>query len=380
MAQHGISGIGDLFGLSDTIWNDVPMDYIFGLGDRNYGWGVRDDFEHLSLATAISTGVAYYQSGNNYYRTYEESNTSTSTQALEDGGSTYTVPTGFPILTPQGANAPQTTLQGTQNILFPAGAIIPTPGQLATVMTAAVSDRAQMMASPMTTATGASTSYNVCPFTPYSAANQVPSKVYFECRLSFSTLNTTLSNFFIGLCSGGANVGGGTSASPLASNTAYATIPALLGFGFLTGYTEGDLSIVFNKAGGTIQDEKVTNGTSLNLINMETYAINGVNVLGSSTNKTAACYFKLGFTVDFTPKGGNGTFTPFINGLAFDGRMAPSKLITNVANNPTAPDGTKMGTTTWPATPMNLCFGLFQHSTGTALNLTLDWWAAAQVF
>ena len=380
MAQHGISGIGDVFGMSDTIWNDVPIDNVFGLGDRNYGWGVRDDFTNLSLATAISSGVGYYQSGSNFYRTYEESNNSTSTQAIEDGGPTYTVPTGFPILTPQGANAPQTTLQGTQNVLFPAGAIIPTPGQLQTVMTLHNTDRVQMMMAPMTTATGASSSYNVCPFTPYAATNLLPSKVYFECRLSFSTVNTTLSNFFIGLCSGGANVGGGTSASPLASNTAYATIPALLGFGFLTGYTEGDLSIVFNKAGGTIQDEKVTNGTSLNLINMETYSINGQNILGSSTNKTPQVYFKLGFTVDFTPRGGNGTFTPFVNGLAFDGRMAPSKLITNVANNPKAPDGTSLGTAVWPTTAMNLCFGLFQNSTSTALNMNLDWWAAAQVF
>ena len=378
-----ISGQGDVFGLSNLLWGDLPLDMIFGRRDRNFGWGVFDDFSNFSLVTPISSGVAYYQSEGNFYRTYEESNTSTSTQAVEDGGSTYAVPNGFPVYTPQGGNSPQTTVAGSTNNLFAYPAVIQTPGQITTVMTAANADRFQMAMAPLTTATGASTSYCSSPFTPYlpaatGSSAYLPSKLYFECRLNFSTTNTTLSNFFVGLGSGNAYAIG-TLNSPLASNTAYSTVPDLLGFGFLHGYTEGDISIVFNKAGGTIQDEKTASASALNLINMETYTVNGNNVIGSSSNKTAAVYFKLGFTVDFTAKGGNGTFTPYVNGVPFDGLSATSKLITNIATNPTIL-GTALGTTTWPAHPMTPCVGLYQQSTGTALNLTMDWWGFAQTF
>ena len=345
MAQHGISGIGDVFGMSDTIWNDVQIDNVFGLGDRNYGWGVRDDFTNFSQLVANSGGTGDYVSGANTYRTYEETG-GIAVPVIQDAGPTYTVPAGFPILTPQGNNAPQTTLQGTQNILFQNPAIIPTPGELLLKTSNNASDRIQMMIRrprPPQAHRRATTS---APSRPtrrrtFCRARSISSAASSSVR-STPRWPTSLS----GWPPAGRRSAAGTSTAPLASNTAYSTVPDLLGFGFLSGYTEGDLSIVFNKAGGTIQDEKVTNGTSLNLINMETYAINGTTnyVLGSSANKTAAVYFKLGFTVDFTAAGGNGTFTPFINGSAFNGRMAPSKLITNVANNPKSPYGTSLGT------------------------------------
>lgn len=355
----------DIFTLSQSLWGGIKPEMIFGMRDRQYGWGVRDDFTNLGLVTAISSGVAYYQSEGNFYRSYEERSGSTSTQAITIDNTGYTVPSGLPITTPFGGNPPNTNTQNTAiTALYSNPAVIPTPGQIKFNPSNNAADRAFLSMGSMTSST------NVAPFFPYLASNQTPSVLAFECRVKLSSINTQLTNLFIGLAASGA----AQSTNPIASNTAFSTTPDLLGFGFLSGDTQYQLGLVYNVASGTVQDQAVS--ANLNLCTMTTQKIAGQYVFShDGSTLTDAAYVKLGFKVDTTQ--GSGMFTPYLNGIPFDGKLLPNKAITGFTNagTPTI-GGTGLGV--WPANPMTLCAGLFQKDGTTAATMTMDWWACAQ--
>ena len=327
----------DAVGLSGSLWSSGQFlfDEIMTHRDRRYGWGVKDDFSNYGLVSALSSNLGLYVSEGNSYRTFEKAG-GASAQAIVPTNTAYTVPTGFPINSPNGSN-----------ILVPAGTVLPTPGQLVFTPSAA-SDQAQIQLGPNTA------SANTCPFAviPGQSGNLI-----FECRLKFSALATGFTNFFIGLAGSGSAV-----TSRPAASTAYDNNTSLLGFGTLSGDTTGQIGWVYNKAGGTVQQQSVSNMSALNLLTLGSTTPYGGQLTGP------AVYMKLGFFYN----GYAQTVTPFING-------AP--LLSKVIGKATAagssvPAGTG-SSTAWPADYMTLCAGLFQSST-TYQTVTLDWWAVGQ--
>ena len=351
MSNRPVLAGGDVFGLSDSLWGDVPLDFIFGCRDRNIGWGLKDDFTSYGYTAALQTSLGLYNSEGNQYRTFEYMGSAQ--QSIIPSDTIYTVPTGFPILTPQG----QKSAHGGTTELFAAGSTIWTPGQLVFTPTAE-NDQCQIQAGPYGAAG------NVCPFHVYPGRS---GNLYFECRLKFSALATGFTTFFIGL----AGTGSAVTSRPAAS-TAYDTNTNLLGFGCRSGDTTETLSWVVNKAGGTVSSQNVSNMAGLNILTL----------LGSTGDYTKGylnigdgVYFKLGFKYDGRLK----TCTPYINGVPQDGVAGPNKSIgagTLSTNMGTAAPGTG-SSTLWPLTGMTLAAGLFQTSS-TYQTVTLDGWAVAQ--
>jgi hypothetical protein len=101
----------------------------------------------------------------------------------------------------------------------------------------------------------------------------------------------------------------------------------------------------------------------------------GVPSVVAATYKGA--YFKLGFRYNAAA----ATLTPYINGIAQDGRIAPNKVVGSgslSANLGSAAPGTGSATL-WPAAPMTFAAGFWQTSSTTYQTITIDWWRCAQL-
>jgi hypothetical protein len=220
----------DVFGPSQTLWHDVPMDRI--AYDRELGWMAGDDFSNFAADAAVSASLGYYKSESNSYDSFELKGGSNSTAIFIPDEAPWTVPTGFNVYSPNGGS-----------ILYPAGAVIPTRGAL-TITPTATADNGQLCMGA--NKARASAAYPPGQFTPYPIASGAQGDVIFECRLKFSDLNTGSTSFFIGLASTLAVA----SAVPV-NTTTFSTVPGLLGFGCLSGDLAGNIGLVYNKAGGT---------------------------------------------------------------------------------------------------------------------------------
>jgi hypothetical protein len=372
----------DIAGLSQTLWGEVPLDRM--AWDRDTGWMAGDDFSNFAAdSAAVASSLGYYNSEGNGYNSFELKGGSNSTAIFIPDEAPWTVPTGFNVYTPNG-----------NGILYGAGTVIPQRGTV-TITPAAASDNGQLcMGANKARATAA---YPPGQFTPYPIASGAQGDVIFECRLKFSDLTnggagsntgTASTSFFIGLASTLAVASG----VPV-NTTSFSTTPALLGFGCLSGDYPGQIGLVYNKAGGTVSSQNVANMLGLNLM-----------VLGGATNVAAVgaaygptptvsvagpggipsvvaatykgAYFKLGFKYNAAL----ATLTPYINGIAQDGRAAPNKVIgsgTLSTNLGSAAPGTG-STTLWPAVPMTFACGLWQTGT-TYQTVTIDWYRIAQL-
>jgi hypothetical protein len=362
----------DVFGPSQTLWGELPMDRV--IYDRDIGWMIADDFTGWAADAALSSGVGYYKSGPNNYKSFETKG-STSVAAIIKDEAPWTVPTGTNVYTPNG-----------QGILYQAGTVIPTPGALTFTMGAA-SDMVELcLAANQARATAA---YPPGDFTPYPITSGAQGDVIFECRLKFSDLATGFTSFFIGLASTLAVASG----VPVGTTT-FSTTPALLGFGCLSGDNTGQIGLVYNKAGGaTVSQQSATNMAGLNLLTIG--GTTGVPAIGAANGPSPllsvagpggipssvpaiykGSYFKLGFRYNAAA----ATLTPYINGIAQDGRAAPNKVIgsgTLSTNLGSAAPGTG-STTAWPAVPMTFAAGMWQTST-TYQTATIDWYRIAQL-
>ena len=62
----------DTYGLSETLWGKVPLEYIFGYHDRNYGVGLIDNFTGFGrVGPNLTSSLAYYSGNGIVYRSFE---------------------------------------------------------------------------------------------------------------------------------------------------------------------------------------------------------------------------------------------------------------------------------------------------------------------
>jgi hypothetical protein len=339
MTQPG----ADYASLSQALWGSSSFfgDQILVQRNRQFGWGMKDDFGNFGLATsAIASSLGYYTSEGNQYRSYEVKAGGSTTQAIipVPTGS-YTVPAGLPINTPNGST-----------ILVPVATVLPTPGQLAFSPTTS-SDQAQLQMGGSTAALNS---------LPFAAIPGTSGNLIFEAR--FKILNGfagSTSSWFIGL----AGVDSGITSSPVGA-TAYPTGTSLLGFGNLQTDTAGQIGWVYGKSGGTVQQQGAASMSALNLLTIGSTTLYGGQLTG------AAGYLKMGFFFNSNSK----TVTPFVNGQPLLNKVITSGV--TGACGSTVPAGTG-STTAWPALYMSPATGLFAQTTNTEV-VTLDWWACAQ--
>ena len=356
-----IQGPGqDRIGLSQALWNDVPVDRIFGGKDRDVGWGLRDDFTNWASTIALSSGLTHYLSEGNLYRTYAGVGGGTSTAALIANTSPWTV--AYPVYSPGG-----------QALVRNTGDVVPTPGA---VKFTSVTGNASTINMAVATDINVS-SYSPGLFTPYPITSGVQGDVIFECRFMLSDCSV-YDGFFIGLASTCAV----SSSIPL--GTAFSTTPGLLGFGRLYNDTAGTIGLVYNKAGGaTVSQQSVSNMSGLNLLTMggatglasgtasPVVSVGGAGGIPSSVPTTyIGNYLRLGFRYSASQK----TLTPFINGVAQTSKVIGSGSLS--ANLGSAAPGVG-SSTLWPAAPMNFVAALYT-SQGTD-SLTPDWWQCVQL-
>lgn len=375
---------GDYQGLSQDLWKYVPENLLI-YNDRDTGWMAGDDFSNYAYTAAPSSSLANAFSEGNYYRTFEVKGGGSTTQGIISSETTWQVPSLFNVFSPNG-----------QAILIPASTYLPERGAI--VMTpASAADNMQMCMGA--DQARASALYPHGQFTPYVLNSTGPNyqgDVFFECRIRLSDLNNggtgngasgnaACTNFFIGLASTLAVA----SAVPVATSS-FSTTPGLLGFGCLSTDNPGQIGLVYNKAGGTVSSQGVTNMAGLNLLTMGGVTGIGTGTLSPTINVAGAggiptsqaaiykgAYFKLGFRYNTS----NNTVMTYINGVAQDGRIAPNKVIGSgslSANLGSAAPGTGSATL-WPAAPMTFAAGLWQTGSTTLQTLTIDWWRCAQL-
>ena len=379
MGNRALGPGQDLRGLSQALWGEAPLDLMQGFGDPDIGWMAGDDFKNYSLDIALSSNVGYSKSEGNVYRTFESNGGSgTSAQCIVPSNSPWTVPTGFNLYTPTGGQ-----------IVYPAGTVIPTPGQI-TFNPTATTDQAQIVLAPNIAGT---TNVPTGMFTPYPISSGAQGDVIFEIRFRLSGLTTSFTSFFVGLVGAGAAVG--LTTNPVGAS-AFSTVPSLLGFGALKGDPSMDIGLVWNKAGGTVQSQYMSAAlTPLNLLTMGGLSsitpttspatspnlfVGGPGGINQATPATyAGAYLKLGFRYNAAA----GTLTPYINGVAQDGRSGPNKVVSSAGiagsltyGGPGITSGT--GANLWPADQMTFGAGLYQTGT-TYQTLTIDWWRCCQL-
>jgi len=350
LRPKGVAGIHDIFGLSESLWGNYPIDWIFGLKDQDYGWGVFDSFKNWGIVEALSSSLGIYCSEGNTYRSFEVAG-GASAQNIVPDNTRYTIPTGYPIQNAPAGNLPN----GVSNILYPAATQLYTPGQLKIAgANAAALDEASMQMGPDTTAS------NVCPF---SAVPSYSGTLLFECRIKVPVSLGLISEshgstYFVGLAGSGSAITG----CPCAS-AAFDTTTSKIGFGCLSTDTANTLYLVYSRTTGTVQ--KVSTA---------------LLTLGSFPNSTyptigVGSYFKLGFRYE----GRSQRLIPFVNGIAQDGVTGTNQIIGPSTVGGSASDyGTS--STSWPNDALTLCTGLYQQGTAeTYPYVTMDWWAAAQM-
>ena len=339
LRPKGIAGTDDIFGLSERLWGDYPIDYILGYKDRDYGWGVFDDFKTWTLSTALSSSLGFYTSEGNGYRTFEKAGGS-SAQNIVPNNAVYTIPSGYPIQLLCAGNTPSPG----QTIQYPVGTKLYTPGQLVLMGSgsAAQNDEASLQMGGDTATTN---------MLPFSVVPGVSGSLIFECRLKISALATAETTFFVGLAGGGSAI----TTRPAAAS-AFDVTTSLLGFGCKRADALNTLYCVHGRHGGTVVQDST--------------ALLTLGAWPNSTNPAIgpAVYFKLGFIYD----GKYQTWTPYVNGIPQDGQLSATdrRILKGTGTGLT-------GTATWPDDSLSLCAGIFQY--GSAIQtVTLDWWAAAQ--
>jgi hypothetical protein len=349
LRPKGVGGTHDLFGLSENLWGNYPIDWIFGLKDQDYGWGVIDSFKTWGIATAQSSGLAYYQSEGNTYRAYEKAGSSAGTRNIVPDNTRWTVPTGYPIQNAPAGNLPN----GLSNILIPAASQLWTPGQLKFgSVSSADSDQASIQMGPDTATT------NVCPF---SVVPSYSGTLLFEARIKVHTTigyvsGSSGTTFFIGLAGPAAAVVG----VPCAAQ-AFDTAVSKIGFGCVAGDTQNTLYTVYSRTTGAVR-EVSTALLTLGAFPNSTYPTIGVD-----------SYFKVGFRYEGTAQ----RMIPFVNGIAQDGNQGTNQIIgPATVGGSTSAYGTS--SSSWPNDALALCKGICSYG-AVGPYVTVDWWAAAQM-
>jgi len=357
LRPKGIAGTDDIFGLSENLFGNAPVDYILGYKDRDYGWGVYDDFKGWGIATAQSGGLAYYQSEGNTYRAYEKAGSNAGTRNIvpptPNNTSYYTIPMGYPIQLNCAGNYPSPG----QTIQYAEGTKLWTPGELKLGgASSATSDQASMQLGPDTATT------NICPF---SVVPGISGSLLFECRLKIHTgigpaSGSTGTGFFIGLVASGAAV----VDIPVSASVIDATLHKV---GFGVRPVTDILNTIQTIYGRTTIKEVATPLLTLGATAKALYP--------TAVNTGLDAYVKLGFKYD----GSSQRFTPYVNGIAQDGATGVNQTIgkgvaLGVADTTYATDSAY-----WPSNPMTLCAGLCHYGAlGTFPYVELDWWAAVQ--
>lgn len=362
------------FGYSSNLWNPVPLDMIFAMKDRNYGWGVRDDFTNYSENIALSTNVGYPNSEGNTYKTFEVKGGASAQCAIPSTTLAWQVPASYPIYSASGAA-----------VQYLGSTYVPTPGQLVFTPTS-TNDQANMQLEP-----GYNAGTCIGLFTPYLTAAGTSTTtlyaqggVFFECRLAISALTTGLDSFFIGLCGAGAGATGKPAGATTFAGSNSSASHSMLGFGWLSGDPTGAVGLVWAKNSAAVQWQYLqgnTTGTAWNAMNLFTFGtastgytimVNGAPVVPFGLGS----FIKLGFS--YFPA--TGIFTPYVNGIPFNGILGPNRQVTTagVAGGLTTFGTTAYGNALWPADPMTFAAGYFCASAATA-TVNLDWYAAAQL-
>jgi len=289
MLRPQLGGTFETYGLSNALWSNVPLEYIFGFKDRSYGLGLIDNFVSLGQAAALSSSLGRYVSNGIAYRSYE----------LFGGTSAA----GISAKTPAAAR----------------------PGGIVLGTSTSDNDECSLQAGSIS-ATGS--------IVPFAMVPDTHNDLYFECSFKVSSITTAIYSMFVGL----AGTGGAVTNMPISAADVIGSMSAI-GFSKLQAGTSS-LSLAYNRASGTPG------------------AMTGVATLVADT------YVKAGFK--WQRKG--NMVIPYINGLALDGVTGNNKVITSATT----------AATPWPNDYMTLCAGLRNYTT-TAVQLTLDWWAVAQV-
>ncbi|MCE5269513.1 MAG: hypothetical protein LLG00_16680 [Planctomycetaceae bacterium] len=164
---------------------------------------------------------------------------------------------------------------------------------------------------------------------PFSLIPGTSKDLAFECYFKVSSVAADTFDFFLGLAGSGCAV----SALPITASDVLGSA-SMVGVSKLRAATTS-LSLGYNRASGTPA------------------AKTGVGTLAADT------YVKAGFRWF----GQTGTLMPFVNGVAI-----PTCAVTSSVS----------AATPWPNDYMTLCASIVNYTT-TAVSLTLDWWAVAQV-
>ena len=169
---------------------------------------------------------------------------------------------------------------------------------------------------------------------PFALIPNTSGELYFEAYFKVSSDTTAIYDCFVGLAGSGC----GVTALPLTASDILGSTSAI-GFGHLQADTT-DLGLMYNRSGGTPSRTAA------------------VATLAADT------FIKAGF--NWSRK--RNSVIPYINGVAMDGIAGTSKII-----SPTV-----TGATPWPNDYMTLCASILNYTT-TSVNMTLQWWAAAQL-
>lgn len=179
-----------LDGLSNTLWANVPLEYIFGFSDRNAGIGLIDDFVGFGPTAAVASNVGRYASNGVAYKSFEENSTSIAGSAAAGG---------VVALTATNTDNDDVNIQAGGGATCPFGVVPGTHGTL-----------------------------------------------FFEARFKVNSVAASIANFFVGLAGAGACVTDGI----ISDSNAFVTNKSFLGFGRLDSSTTA-LGLFYNRNGGT---------------------------------------------------------------------------------------------------------------------------------
>lgn len=343
----------DILGLSQDLWKSITPDQILAFRDRQYGYGIFDDFKSFGQTAVLASPSGRYASEGNTYRSYEVVGGSFAAN-ITAAASYYTLPTGVNITTPNGSST-----------LVAAGATIPTPGGITLGANSSQQfDCAILQAGPVGVAN------NILPFSAIpgtavqgaSTALVNSGDLVFEARFALSTVKSASTNYndiFLGLCGSGAAQASTNLPLAISSASAYGTTKSMLGFGMLTGGNPGQIDLVYQRVSGTI-------GVMSNIVTIPTGTGTPTATPGSSGNQLlAGAFLKLGFRYSYSGQ----NLTPYVNGVAQDGVSGPNKIVKSSVVTAGTP---------WPNDFMTLCAAVVAELTPFTSALTLDWWACAQ--
>jgi len=181
----------DTYGPSIGLWGKMPLEYIFGYTDRNYGTGLIDDLVGFGPTVAVATNVGHYTSNGVAYKSFEQNSTSIAGGAVAGGA-------------------------------------------VALTATATDNDDVNLQAG------GGAT----CPFGVVPGTHNT---LLFEARFKISSVTASIANFFVGLAGAGACVTDGI----ISDSNAFVTDKSFLGFGRLDASTTA-LGLFYERNAGTV--------------------------------------------------------------------------------------------------------------------------------